>query len=359
MNDRFAHLSFGPGRSRSFELKEIRIIVASPRPVQRSRLAKALATHPAMTIIAQATDLSETYTMAEKLEPDVVLLAEEYARLPEFACMRLQFLAIKASWLVINAPETGQPSLRPPDPSFPAIDAQMAVNEIVARIETVLAAGRGAWPPVATAVGLLPSPASGAMRAERIVLIGASTGGVDALLTLLSNFPIDCPPTAIVQHTGRGYSDSLIGLLDRRCAPRVVAAEDGIRLQTGTVCVAGGSDGHLRLLTAASLRCQISPGLPVSGHVPSVDELFRSALPIADRVTAVLLTGMGRDGAEGLLALRRNGATTIGQDEASAVVYGMPKAAQELGAVQTQLSLNRIGPEILRHCMPASRLAAR
>jgi two-component system chemotaxis response regulator CheB len=191
------------------------------------------------------------------------------------------------------------------------------------------------------------------------VLIGASTGGVDALLTVLASFPVDCPPTAIVQHTGRGFSDSLIALLDRRCAARVVAAKDGSPLQPGTVCVAAGCDGHLRLLGSGSLRCQVSPGEPVSGHVPSVDELFRSAVPFADRVVAALLTGMGRDGAEGLLALRRKGATTIGQDEASAVVYGMPRAAFELGAVQTQLGLNRIGPEILRHCQPEPDLAAR
>ena len=130
-------------------------------------------------------------------------------------------------------------------------------------------------------------------------------------------------------------------------------------MQPGTIYVAGGSDGHLRLTGGDALRCQISPGPAVSGHVPSVDELFRSALPIAERVVAALLTGMGRDGAEGLLALRRAKAMTLGQDEATAVVYGMPRAAFELGAVQTQLPLNRIGPELLRHCQPASRPAVR
>ncbi len=341
-------------------MRQIRIIVATPRPVQRSRLAKALAAHPALLVIAQATDLSETYTLAEKLEPDVVLVAEEYTRAPEFACMKLQFSALKAAWLVLAPPETEQGMARRPDPGLAAIDAQMTVTEIVGRIETAFAA-RGQAPRATFSDSGLPTrmrPAA-PVRPEKVVLIGASTGGVDALLTVLSNFPVDCPPTAIVQHTGRGYSESLIALLDRRCAPRVVAAEDGTRLQWGTVCVAGGREGHLRLTGGEALRCQVSPGPPISGHVPSVDALFHSALPIAGRVVAALLTGMGRDGAEGLLALRRQGAVTIGQDEASAVVYGMPRAAQELGAVQTQLSLPRIGPEILRHCQATARAGAR
>lgn len=341
-------------------MKQIRIILATPRPVQRSRLAKALNQHPSLDVVAQAADLSETYTLAEKLVPDVVLLAEEYSRTPEFACMKLQFSALEAAWLVIQTPDADTGVARRPDAGLQAIDPQMALPDIVARIEAALAA-RSHSPRAAASAGVPLSRMRPevAIRHERIVLIGASTGGVDALLTVLSSFPVDCPPTAIVQHTGRGFSDSLIALLDRRCAPRVVAAEDGARLQPGVVCVAGGSDGHLRLAGGEGLRCQLSPGPPVSGHVPSVDALFHSALPIADRVVAALLTGMGRDGAEGLLALRRNGATTIGQDEASAVVYGMPRAAHELGAVQSQLPLTRIGPEILRHCQAAPRAASR
>lgn len=335
-------------------MKQIRILIATPRPVQRSRLAKALTEQTALVVVAQAGDLSETYTLAEKLQPDVVLLAEEYSRTPEFSCMKLQFAALEAAWLVISAPEPEPGSGRRSDPGLPAIDAQMPVPDIVVRIETVLAARRQS--PRAGGPGVA---ARGRMepvgRPERVVLIGSSTGGVDALLTVLSHFPVDCPPTAIVQHTGRNFSESLIALLDRRCAPKVVAAEDGMRLQPGMICVAGGSDGHLLLTGGDALRCHVSPGPPVSGHVPSVDALFQSALPIADRVVAAILTGMGRDGAEGMLALRRQGATTIGQDEASAVVYGMPRAAHELGAVQVQLSLNRIGPELLRLCQPAAR----
>jgi two-component system, chemotaxis family, protein-glutamate methylesterase/glutaminase len=125
-------------------------------------------------------------------------------------------------------------------------------------------------------------------------------------------------------------------------------------MRTGRVCLAAGSGGHMRLTGGHSLRISLLPGPAVSGHTPSVDELFRSAVPIAGRVVAALLTGMGRDGADGLLALRQQGATTIGQDEATSVVYGMPRAAQEIGAVQRQLPLNQIGAGLLRLCADRS-----
>lgn len=331
-------------------LKEIRIIIATPRPVQRSRLAKVLATHPSIRVVAQTLDLSETYTLSEKLEPDVVLLAVEYTHQAEFSCMKSQFYALGARWLVIAEPGAEGRGPRTGDPAYPAIHAQMDVADILDRMQSVLAMRAPQRPSRQPAM----ARQSRRLRPDRVVLIGASTGGVDALLNVIACFPADCPPTAIVQHTGRGFSESLIKLLDRRCAARVVAAENGIVLQPGMVCVAGGTDGHLRLQGTVALRSLVQSGAPVSGHLPSIDELFRSALPIADRVLAVLLTGMGRDGAEGMLALRRAGAATIGQDEASSVVYGMPRAAFELGAVQIQLGLDRIGPEILRQCQRES-----
>lgn len=338
-------------------MKEIRIIVATPRPVQRSRLAKVLGTHPSIRVVAQTSDLLETYILTEKLEPDVVFLAEDYTRQPEFTSMKPKLYALDARWLVIAEPGAEGRRARPGDADYLSIHSQMELADILDRVQKVLemrSPKRPAREPAIARQAARPRP-------DRVVLIGASTGGVDALLNVLGCFPADCPPTAIVQHTGRGFSESLIKLLARRCAAQLVAAENGMILQPGMVCVAGGTDGHLRLQGTSALRCLFSPGAPVSGHMPSIDELFRSALPIADRVLAVLLTGMGRDGAEGMLALRRGGAATIGQDESTSVVYGMPRAAFELGAVQTQLGLDKIGPEILRQCQRESlpRLAVK
>jgi two-component system, chemotaxis family, protein-glutamate methylesterase/glutaminase len=328
-------------------MKDLRIIVAMPSPVERSRLTKLISEHPRIEVIAQAADLSEAYTVSEALEPHVVLLAYDYILVPEFDCMRSLFHALQTRWLVIGGPGVLRGPASPSDHAWPAIARDASAATILQRIGEVLAM-RSSLP-----ARRAPAPRTqplGRMRPDRIVLIGASTGGVDALLTVLASFPADCPPTAIVQHTGKGFSDSLIKLLDRRCAAEVVALSDGLAMQVGRVCVAGGTEGHFHLSSGSSPQCRLIPGEAVSGHVPSVDVLFRSALPMAAQVVAVLLTGMGRDGAEGMLALRRAGARTLGQDAATAVVYGMPRAALEIGAVEQQLPLDRIGSEILRIC---------
>ena len=329
----------------------VRLLVATSSAVTRGRLIKTLSDHPGLTVIGSAIDLSETYTLAEAMEPQVVLVAQEFTTLPEWDCMRSLFYALNARWIGILPGPPGATTRAPGGP--PTVHTGMTAPELFAAIEQARSVGRteAAAPPPVPATGLR-------LRQDRLVLIGASTGGVDALLSVLSAFPPDCPPTAVVQHTGRSFSESLIRLLDRRCKATVEPARSGLILRPGTICVAAGSDGHLRLSAGESLRCMVTPGPAVSGHMPSVDELFRSALPMAGRVVAALLTGMGRDGAAGLLDLRRAGATTLAQDEGSSVVYGMPGAAWEMGAVQQRLPLPRIGAEILRACAQISEGAS-
>jgi two-component system chemotaxis response regulator CheB len=200
-----------------------------------------------------------------------------------------------------------------------------------------------------------PSPRTqGSGNGGKLILIGASTGGVDALVTVLSAFPANCPPTIIVQHTGKGFGAGLVQLLGLRCPARVVSCRDGLELTQGMVCIAAGSPGHAALAGSKPLRMTLADGDPVSGHKPSIDHLFLSALPVARRVVAALLTGMGSDGAKGLLALRKAGASTLAQDAASSVVYGMPRVAWENGGAEVQVPLNRIAPALLQQ----SRVAA-
>lgn len=181
-----------------------------------------------------------------------------------------------------------------------------------------------------------------------IILLGASTGGVDALLTVLGRFPADCPPTLIVQHTGGRFAAGLIRLLNSACAATVRPAVEGDLLVRGQILMAPGGERHLGIAAGDTLRCHLEAGVPICGHRPSVDALFRSALPVAARTTAALLTGMGRDGAEGLLALRRAGATTLAQDAESSVVYGMPRVAWEIGAAERQVALGNIAGLLLQ-----------
>jgi two-component system chemotaxis response regulator CheB len=143
------------------------------------------------------------------------------------------------------------------------------------------------------------------------------------------------------------FTKSFAERLNRACAATVTEARNGDPLVPGRVYVAPGGDFHLEIEGAKHLRCKVTNGDPVSGHCPSVDVLFNSVARTAkDRGVGVILTGMGRDGARGLLSIRQAGGRTLGQDEATCVVYGMPRAAYELGAVERQLPLEKLGPAV-------------
>ena len=327
-------------------MPDIKVLVAGANPVMRLRLIKAVQSQSGMQVTAEATDLPETYTRAEALEPNVVLVARDLTMVPEFSLMISLFRALNCCWMVVDhRANAGGPG----ESGSPPLDTSQHQAEICRRI--VEASRLVQKPPAGLA---RPALGSVPMRAGKIILMGSSTGGVDALLAVLSQLPQDCPPIALVQHTGQGFSESLIRLLARRCSVKVEAATTGMELRPGHVCVAAGAPGHLRLIPGPCVRASLEPGPLISGHLPSVDALFRSAVPLAAQVVAVLLTGMGRDGAEGLLELRQAGAVTIGQNEATSVVYGMPRAAWELGAVQHQVALTDVAPAILRACADQS-----
>jgi two-component system chemotaxis response regulator CheB len=180
------------------------------------------------------------------------------------------------------------------------------------------------------------------------VAIGSSTGGVEALSTYISQLPDNCPPTVIVQHMPPDFTASLAARLDKLNAPKVMEATDGAPLSVGAVYIAPGGNKHLEIEDSGGLRCRLRAGPPVSGHSPSVDALFSSVAQVAGlKALGIILTGMGRDGAQGMLAMREAGAMTIGQDEASSLIYGMPRAAFEIGAVERQLPLDRIANTVL------------
>ena len=340
----------------------ISVLVLSTSPVNRVRISKLVSGLPELEVVAVAANVSEAFTLAEARAPNVVIVAEDFRGLDEFSALKSLFYVLGARWIFVDAGggKRRQNLLMVPGPSGrmlaePVLDLTMPKAALMEPIRQVLSITRSPAKQAPVERGLGSGQASGAVY-DKMVVIGSSTGGVDALLTVLSSFPEDCPPTAIVQHTGHGFSDSLIRLLERRCRPQVVAAQDGLTLKQGMICVAAGSPGHLTVTPGAAIRCHLRAGAPISGHVPSVTALFRSAVALAPQVVGVILTGMGQDGAAGLLDLRRAGCVTIGQDEATSVVYGMPRAAWEIGAVQTRLPITRIGPELLRASLaPASQ----
>jgi chemotaxis response regulator CheB len=182
----------------------------------------------------------------------------------------------------------------------------------------------------------------------RSIVIGASTGGVEALYTVLSRFPDDCPPTFVVQHMRPGYVESFVAGLNRACAAQVVLAQDRQIARAGCIYIAPAGPAHMSLTAQPVLTLRLTETPPLHGHRPAVEPLFLSAARLRPPPVAALLTGMGRDGAEGLLAIRRAGGHTIAQDEASSVVYGMPGAAAQLNAADQILPLPFIAAALLR-----------
>lgn len=185
-------------------------------------------------------------------------------------------------------------------------------------------------------------------RSETLIALGASTGGTEALEQVIKHFPKDTPPVIIVQHMPAGFTKLYAERLNRSCMMEVKEAEDGDRLRSGLIII-GAGEHHLRLCKdVKGWYVSSKPGEKVSGHCPSVDVMFTSVAEVAGpQAIGTILTGMGRDGADGLLKMRQRGAFTIGQDKETCVVYGMPMEAYKIGAVEVQAPLYKIADIIL------------
>jgi two-component system chemotaxis response regulator CheB len=222
-------------------------------------------------------------------------------------------------------------------------------EELVAKVK---AASQARIKPLGQPQGAAAAPIparSGPLRGtDSIIAIGSSTGGVDALRQIVCALPPDSPAVLITQHMPAGFTARFAERLDGLAQVRVRQAEDGQRVLPGHVYIAPG-DKHLRLArSGAQYHCRLGDDAPVGGHKPSVDVLFHSVATVAGgKSVGVILTGMGRDGASGLKAMREAGARTLGQDEQSCVVYGMPKAAFNDGAVETEYSIQQMATAIL------------
>jgi two-component system chemotaxis response regulator CheB len=181
-----------------------------------------------------------------------------------------------------------------------------------------------------------------------VIAVGASTGGTEALRVFLAALPTGCPPVVIVQHMPEGFTRAFAERLNRECGIDVEEARDGDRLQTGKALIAPGNRHMLVHRNGEELAVQIIDGPLVSRHRPSVDVLFRSmAISVGSKAVGIIMTGMGDDGADGLLEMKQAGATTIAQDEASCVVFGMPKEAISRGAVSVVAPLEHLAAAAL------------
>ncbi len=338
----------------------VRVLVVDDSATMRSLITAALERDPEIEVVAQACDPLEAREAIKLLNPDVITLdvempkmngldfLEKIMRLRPTPVIMVSNLTSLGTSVTIRALEIGAVDCV----AKPSPQNLHTFDELAAKVKDAASAhvhrySHGAAPAREAKVPVVPQPSF--KWNGRMVAIGSSTGGVEALIKIISQFPKNCPPTVITQHMPPLFTKSLAARMDRICEPQVSEAFDGAPLAPGLIYIAPGGEAHLEISgSGTNLRCRLRQGDLVNGHRPSVDVLFASvAKHVGPDAIGVILTGMGRDGAASLLAMRQAGARTLGQDEATCIVYGMPKVAYEIGAVQKQVSLDKIGREIL------------
>lgn len=341
----------------------IRTIIVDDSAFYRGILKRMLSSDPAIEVVGTAVDPHDAREQIKRFNPDVITLdvempgmdglsfLEKLMRLRPMPVVMVSTLTEQGAEVTLRALELGAVDFMPKPSDLSDESYRAQVRELAGKVRA--AAGARVRPlNGARAPRRADSPSDGYDPSRHLVAIGASTGGVEAISEVLSGFPANCPPTVITQHMPAAFTPNFARRLDKIVAPHVKEAEDGDRLEVGQVLIAPGGERHLTV--AAGSRgpvVRLVEGPTVSGHRPSVDMMMDSVAALrGPSLIGVMLTGMGRDGAKGLLKLRQAGGHTIGQDENSCVVYGMPRAAYETGAIEQQVTLSGISREILGLC---------
>ncbi|QDV36845.1 protein-glutamate methylesterase/protein-glutamine glutaminase [Tautonia plasticadhaerens] len=343
--------------------RPVRVLIVDDSALIRKLLGEMLRSSPLLEVVGVARDGEEALELADRLRPDVVTLDVEMPGLSGLEVLpRLLEIApvpviMVSSWtqegadVTLAALELGAVDfLAKPDRSrFSQLrDARdLLVAKVLMASKSKVRGQRS--PTAAAPAGVVKPPPSPSSRAVRkCVVLGISTGGPQTLTRIFSRLEPPFPPILVVQHMPATFTAVFANRLNRSCPASVQEATDGQRVEPDRILIAPGGR-HLSLSGRPPMaRVALSDGPLVSGHRPSVDVLFRSAAEVfgADAV-GVMMTGMGRDGVEGCLKILEAGGTTLGQDEASSIIYGMNKAAFEAGAIRSQFSADEL-PGLLR-----------
>lgn len=333
----------------------IRVLIVDDSAIVRRILSQILTADPAIEVVGMAANPFEARDLILKQEPDVITLDLEMPKMDGLTFLRLIMKEKPMRVVVMSSLTTAGSRFALEAIRLGAIDvlAKPATSNQLLRlgrdvIERVHAAAQARLygRPRASEVEERRESLTSEHRADprQLILIGSSTGGIEALREIITRLPPHIPPIAIVQHIPAGFSRTFAERLDHESAVHVSEATEGVKLRPGMVVIAPGGY-HLTLRkTVGGWVTHLDQAPQVWHQRPAVDVLFRSVSQTGQvpHVTAGVLTGMGQDGADGLLALRQNGAHTFSQDEATSVVYGMPRMAHERGGSQIQLPLEKI-----------------
>lgn len=342
--------------------RPIRVIVVDDSQYIRDMFRTLLSQDAGIEVVATADDPYDAREKIKQLNPDVITLDVEMPKMDGIAFLEkimalrpmpvvmVSTLTQKGAGITLQALEIGAVECigKPSNLN----DAQAFGRELIAKVKSAASARVKArsrtTAPVADNTPRLNFMGD---NSRSLIAIGSSTGGVEALREVLIKMPANSPPIVITQHMPAMFTKPFATRVSNLCAITVVESENGMLIEPGHAYIAYGAE-HLKVQKRGGRYYCVHEDSPtVSGHKPSVDVLFQSVAEQAGaNAVGCILTGMGKDGAQGLLSMRQAGASTIGESEASCVVYGMPRAAFELGAVMQQCHLRDISAEILKSC---------
>lgn len=331
-------------------MRPIRVLVVDDSLVFRELLVQNLNKDPAIQVVGTARDPFEARDAILSVKPDVMTLDIEMPRMSGIEFLRklmpqypLPVIVISSlSEKVFDAMNAGAVDfVGKPAVSSRAQLEDFIKNELMVKIKI---ASTAKISNIKKVIANREEQHLNVRKNNLIVAIGASTGGTEAIFDVVKEFGTDIPGIVTVQHMPPGFTAMYAKRLNDQCRIQVKEAETGDRVLPGHMLIAPGGDRHMRLVKVNGVyqvECKASP--KVNGHCPSVEVLFDSVAKVAGpSAVGIILTGMGGDGAKGLLAMRKAGARTIGQDESTCVVYGMPKVAYDIGAVEYQEKLSDI-----------------
>lgn len=316
---------------------------------------------PEFEIVGTEQDPFKAIDMIASVKPDVVTIDFEMPRMNGIEMLERLLPKIKVPVIIVSgrtvnvleALSSGAVDfIKKPDSSYES--RQLFIRELSKKIEiakyakVILPSERKTFLPEKTDIPPAPQRIN-YVKEENIIAIGSSTGGPDALMKILTRLPANIPPIAIVQHMPENFTKLLAERIDKNCAFSACEAESGMRLKSG-MCVVGKAGLQMKILKdSKGYYVILEKDIVKPLHSPSVDVLFDSVAKSAGKnAIGVILTGMGADGAKGMLNMKKAGAYTIGQDEKSCVVYGMPMEAFKIGAVGIQLPLESIADNIIK-----------